>query len=74
MFLLTLSVPRRWEAGNNEKIWACGNTYPSRVTIIDWHTAVKRHPGWVAGDRVHLRPEGMTGYARLIARSIANPE
>lgn len=74
VFIVTLSVPRKWEAQNNARIRRCAQMHADRVTLIDWHEAVRQRDGWVAGDGVHLRPLGANGYARLIAKAVRAAE
>lgn len=74
VFILTLSVPRTWEEQNNARIRRCAQSHADRVTLIDWQKAVRQRGEWVAGDRVHLRPLGANGYARLIAKAVRGAE
>ena len=72
VFLLTISVPRRWEQVNNDTIRRCARAFPAgRVTIIDWKAATKAHPSWLYADHTHLPPAGAKGYARLISQAIS---
>jgi len=66
VYLLTIKVPRRWEASNNKVIRACARRYPDRVSVIDWNWAASRHRSWLYSDGFHLRPDGARGYARVI--------
>ena len=70
VFIVTIAVPRKWEAQNNARIRRCAQTHADRVTLIDWSKAVLQRGEWVAGDGVHLRPLGANGYARLIAKAV----
>ena len=70
VFILTLAVPRTWEAQNNRRIRRCAASHVDRVTLIDWHRATRVRPEWLAGDGVHLQPLGANGYARLIAKAV----
>lgn len=74
VFILTIAVPRKWEATNNARIRRCAQTHADRVTLIDWQKAAIERRGWVAGDGVHLRPIGANGYARLIAKAVRAAE
>ncbi len=75
VFLLTISVPRRWEKVNNDTIRRCARAFPAgRVTIIDWKAATTAHPSWLYSDHTHLPPAGAKGYARLIQQAITAPE
>lgn len=73
VFLLTLSVPRKWERANNAKIKRCAQVYPDQVSIIDWQQAANAHPTWLYSDHIHLREAGAKGYARLISQAIGQP-
>lgn len=72
LFLLTISVPRKWESANNARIRACADQHPGRVVLVDWNRAAKEHPRWLYADHIHLRPEGARGYARLISQAVEN--
>jgi len=75
VFLLTISVPRRWEKVNNDTIRRCARAFPAgRVTIIDWKAATKAHPAWLYSDHTHLPPAGAKGYAALIKQAITAPK
>lgn len=72
VFMLTISVPRRWEQVNNDTIRRCARAFPAgRVTIIDWKAATRAHPTWLYSDHTHLPPAGAKGYARLISQAIS---
>ena len=71
VFLLTLAVPRSWEARNNALIRDCVAAHPGRVFIIDWHAMAAKHPKWLYSDRIHLRPAGAKGYASMIEQAVA---
>lgn len=71
VFLVTVHVPRSWEAGNNKVIRQCAAAFPAgRVRVIDWDWAASRHSGWLYSDRIHLRPEGAQAFARIIDTAI----
>jgi hypothetical protein len=75
VFMLTISVPRRWEKVNNETIRRCARAFPvGRVQVIDWKAATKAHPTWLYSDGIHLPPSGAKGYARLIHQAITGSE
>jgi hypothetical protein len=62
--LVTLNVPRSWEAGNNAILRDCALRHGAG--IADWSSVAER-PGHLAGDGYHIDPEGAEAYARLIA-------
>jgi lysophospholipase L1-like esterase len=35
--------------------------------LVDWHSAGGDHPEWFYDDGLHLRPDGATAYAQLVA-------
>ena len=71
VFLVTVSVPRSWEAGNNRVIRSCSGSFaPGRVTVVDWKAQAQRNPGWFYSDRVHLKPAGAQAFARLIDAAV----
>lgn len=71
VFLVTVSVPRSWERSNNASIRKCARSFPpERVTVVDWNALAKRHRAWFYSDRVHLKPAGALGFARLIDRAV----
>ena len=63
--LVTLHVPRSWEAGNNAMVRDCALRHDAG--IADWASTADR-PGQLAGDGYHLTATGADVYARLIAR------
>ena len=66
LILLTVNVPRRWEAQVNDSIRAFVGANPG-VTLIDWKAAVQADPGLVGSDGVHLTQSGISRYVDLIA-------
>lgn len=69
VFLITVKVPRAWEATNNRMLHRCAATFPN-VRIVDWHWAANRRPGWLYADGYHLRPTGATNFARILHEAI----
>jgi lysophospholipase L1-like esterase len=71
VFLVTVHVPRSWQDSNNAAIRRCDRSFAAdRVTVVDWHSAATRNPGWLYRDRVHLTPAGARGFARLIDQAV----
>jgi hypothetical protein len=66
---VNVKVPRSWEAGTNATLAAVPGKYV-RAALVDWHAASVNHPEYFWEDGMHLRPEGATVYARLIAGSV----
>ena len=65
--LLTVNVDRDWTAGNNALIFETASEYDN-VDVLDWAGLVGSCPGnCLYDDGFHLRPDGQTYYADLIA-------
>jgi uncharacterized protein DUF4214 len=62
--LVTLHVPRSWEAGNNAVLRDCAVRHGAG--IADWKSIAGR-PGQLAGDGYHLTAAGAAVYANLVA-------
>ena len=62
--LVTLHVPRSWEAGNNAVLRDCA--FRHGAGIADW-SSVAGAGGLLAGDGYHLNTEGAQAYAGLLA-------
>lgn len=43
-------------------------TRTRRLRVVDWTDLVARHPGWLAGDGVHVNAAGYLARSRAIAR------
>lgn len=69
LFLVTVEVPRSWEAGNNKVIRHCASRY-GNVRLIDWKGYVSHRSGLLYGDGVHLTPKGAKRYAALVDRNV----
>ena len=54
--LVTLHVPRSWEAGNNAMLRDCALRHDAG--IADWGSVADR-PGQLAGDGYHLTAQGL---------------
>ncbi|WP_208029275.1 acyltransferase family protein [Rhabdothermincola sediminis] len=66
IIVLTVKVPRGWEAPNNQVIFEGVQRHPS-VEMIDWKSIGEAHPEFFYDDGMHLRPEGARFYADTIA-------
>lgn len=64
--LVTVFVPRSWEASTNAAIEGCAATHGA--AIADWHSVAS--PGILAGDGYHVGSTGARHYADLIASAI----
>lgn len=77
VFLVNVYVPRSWQDSNNAVIRQCNEAFAAdRVHVIDWKAAASANRGWFYSDRIHLRPAGAAGFARLVDdavdRAVAN--
>jgi len=71
VFLVTIKVPRSYEAKNNRMLRRCAAAFsPDRVQVIDWNWAASRNPQWLYADGIHLRPEGARAFARIMRNAI----
>ncbi|MDO8732244.1 MAG: hypothetical protein Q7L55_06695 [Actinomycetota bacterium] len=70
VFLVNFKVPRRWEKPNNRAVDQCAALHADQVTVVDWHLAASKHPGWLYSDGMHLRPSGARGFAKLIEAAL----
>ena len=67
--VLTLKVPRPWEAGNNAIIRDGVGRYPNAV-LADWRAESVGRPDFFWADGIHLRPEGARAYAALVSANL----
>jgi len=63
---VNVSIPRAWEAPNNQVIAEGVERYPNAV-LVDWHSASADRPELFYKDGYHLRPKGQRIYAGLIS-------
>ena len=68
--LINISVPRRWEANNNELIAKIAGEFEF-AEMADWKAAVAGDPGLVVEDKIHLSNSGMREYVRLIKEALS---
>jgi hypothetical protein len=64
VLIVSLHVPRDWEAGNNAVLRDCA--YRHGAGLADWSATAGR-PGQLAGDGYHLTADGAQVYAGLVA-------
>ena len=69
--LVTIKLPMTLQQMNNEVILDAARGHRN-VVIADWAAASGGHPEWFASDSIHLRTDGATAFAQLIARAIAD--
>jgi hypothetical protein len=65
VFLVTVRVPRPWQALNNAFLNSCALLH-ARVYVIRWYAFSAGHPRWFADDGYHLTPLGRASYAEFI--------
>ncbi len=68
---VTVKVPRRWEATTNSAITKGAENQPT-VRIVDWKSLSSACPGQdlLYDDGTHLKPDGASCYANLIAAAL----
>lgn len=69
LFLVTVLVPRAWEAGNNRVIRRCASRF-SHVYLVDWRRFASSRSGLVESDGYHLTARGARKYAALVDRTV----
>jgi lysophospholipase L1-like esterase len=66
--LVTVRVPRSWEAESNAALARLAATWPA-ARIADWHAASADEA--LLFDGAHPNPAGQRVYARVVARALA---
>ncbi len=67
--LLTVKVPKPWEADNNTFIFNMPAKHPN-VRLIDWNGLSQTFENVFYSDGIHLRPEGQLIYTQLVMDTI----
>jgi lysophospholipase L1-like esterase len=67
--IINAKVPRPWEEEVNQVLGDGVKQYKNSV-LVDWHRAGGDHPEWFYDDGLHLRPDGATAYAQLVAAKV----
>ena len=67
--LVTVRLPRAWEAEVNDTIRRVASER-ANVIVVDWNGHSQGQGGWFYSDGIHLRPDGAAAYARLIADAL----
>jgi hypothetical protein len=70
--LINLRVPRPWEGPNNAVI-AAAVRRSSNAVLVDWHAVAVAHPELLYDDHMHVRPQGATQFAAMIAAALSQP-
>ena len=63
--VVNVKVPRPWEEPNNE-VLAKGVVGRPNAVLADWHGLASANPEIFTDDGVHMKPEGVELYVRLI--------
>jgi peptidoglycan/LPS O-acetylase OafA/YrhL len=71
VLLVTVKVPRRWEAEVNDRIAAAAERHPN-LGVVDWRTVSESEEGLLWRDGLHLTPAGAERYADLLASYAAS--
>lgn len=69
--IVSLHVPRSWEAQDNAVLRAGVARWPQAV-LADWSAASAGHPEYFGPDGYHLEAAGARAYADLIAAAVAS--
>ncbi|MDA3626190.1 acyltransferase family protein [Saccharopolyspora sp. WRP15-2] len=68
--LINISVPKDWQDRVNAKLADADARWPN-VTVVDWRTAARNHPGAFWDDGTHPRnPNGTDLYADLVVDAL----
>jgi hypothetical protein len=67
--VMTLRINTDWETHNNNLLIQAAQSH-SNVILVDWYAASAGKPNLFWNDGEHLRPEGATYYASLIAAAL----
>ncbi len=70
VIILTVKVPKPWEADNNTFIFNMPAKHPN-VRLIDWNGLSQTFENVFYSDGIHLRPEGQLIYTQLVMDTIA---
>jgi hypothetical protein len=68
--LVGVSVPRRWQGGNNAVLSAAAAGHAPKVVFVDWAAIVAAHPGSLGPDQVHPTLPGRTLLAKAVAGAL----
>jgi hypothetical protein len=69
--LVNLTVPRPWEAANNQTLYQCA--VRNGTAFVDWHARSAGRVDLLAPDGFHLRSVGAQEYAAAIAAATTLP-
>lgn len=69
VLVVTLHVPRPWEAANNAILADVTSRYPN-AALVDWAGASAERPELFWDDQIHLTPPGAEAYANLVSQQL----
>jgi len=67
--LVNDKVPRPWQDPNDAMLQQLAHDFPN-VRLVDWRSASQPHPEFFWDDATHLRPDGASFYAALVAAQV----
>jgi peptidoglycan/LPS O-acetylase OafA/YrhL len=67
--VITVKVPRAWEAPNNEMMAAGVRRWPNAV-LLDWHKVGAANPRYFGDDGTHMGPTGIRVFTDLILATL----
>jgi peptidoglycan/LPS O-acetylase OafA/YrhL len=67
--LVNDKVPRPWQDPNDAMLQQLAHDF-STVRLVDWRSASQPHPEFFWDDATHLRPDGASFYAKLVAAQV----
>lgn len=69
--LVTVFVPRRWEADVNDALTAAVALHPN-ARLADWRSVAAGEPGLTTADGYHLNPTGAHRYADVVTAALSH--
>ncbi|MFN7572172.1 MAG: acyltransferase family protein [Betaproteobacteria bacterium] len=72
VLLVTVRVPKRWEAHNNDILERASREFPNTV-LVDWARLSADHPEYFVADGVHLSSAGIRRFTEEIRRLARGP-
>ncbi|SDE56820.1 acyltransferase family protein [Pseudonocardia oroxyli] len=70
LVLVGVSVPRRWQDGNNAVLRAAAAQHGPSVRFVDWAAVVAGDPGLLGPDHVHPTARGRTALAEAVRAAL----
>ncbi|MCE7010892.1 acyltransferase [Kibdelosporangium philippinense] len=72
VLLATVYVARPWQDDNLKLLRSMPDRY-SNLRIVDWNAFASEHKDLLYNDGIHMKPQGATAYANLIAQAATAP-